>query len=945
LERFVTERDETAFEVLVWRHGPMVLALGQRVLHNPHDAEDVLQATFLTLVRKANSIGKGESLSSWLYKVAYRIALRAQARAAKTVASGQSVEDVAAPQGPDEVMWRELRPLLDAAIQRLPEKYRSAIVLCDLQGKSYREAAEQLGCAIGTISTRVTRARKLLRQRLARHLPAVSAGALAAALARQAAAMPAPLTASTVRAAALLVRATGGAAEVLSANLAELIEGANQAMLMNRFKLVLLLALAAGGVAVGAGLMARREPPPPAANPSRAEAAKPKTDKPAEAVTVRGRVLDPDGKPVKGARLYWPHVLKNPPRSEDDIEYPERGKSDAEGRFQFELPRSDIFSPKMSLIATAKGYGADWAQLPAGDAPAELTLRLVKDQAIQGRIVSTEGKPLAGIQVNIVTLGATADGKLDPFLTAWKREWGIASQQTPKRLFLPANQVLASVKTDKDGQFRVSGAGVERIAVLQVRGPGISQGSLYIVGRDGFDPAEINKTVLDRTSPEERQLRQPPLLYGPKLTYVAEPTRRIEGTIREVGSGKAVAGVRILANAGYNNSMQAVSDKEGKYRLDGMPKMKQYLLTALPPENSSWLRSGARIEDKEGLQPLAVDFTLARGIVVSGRVLDRITGKGVKSNIRFVPLPGNKFASKPGYDSFKYERLTSEVGGDGRYRLTVIPGLGVLMVQAHGGDRANGDQQVNPYLAADFDAKDREQVKITQNGGDRYFTDITNSLEFLTLNDAAMQNAVKVLDLAADAGTAKCDLFVQRGQTRTIRIEDGEGKPLTGATVAGVTVSWPITFVIPDATCTVFGLDAKKPRRLVFFHAERNLGGTLTVRGDEKEAPTVRLSLAGAATGRVLDRDGQPLAGVAVNLSSPDPIASDLYRHLALPRQGVRTDKDGRFRVGGIVPEVKFTLGITQGRTFFIGEPPIGARQVKPGATLDLGDVRVKPAR
>ena len=78
LARFVRDHDEAAFEVLVWRHGPMVLVVGQRVLHNPHDADDVLQATFLTLVRKAGSIGKGESLGSWLYKVAYRIALRAQ---------------------------------------------------------------------------------------------------------------------------------------------------------------------------------------------------------------------------------------------------------------------------------------------------------------------------------------------------------------------------------------------------------------------------------------------------------------------------------------------------------------------------------------------------------------------------------------------------------------------------------------------------------------------------------------------------------------------------------------------------------------------------------------------------------------------------------------------------------------------------------------------------
>src|SRR5579871_112652 len=112
LERFVRERDETAFEVLVWRHGPMVLALGQRLLHNPHDAEDVLQATFLTLVRKAGSISKRDSLGSWLYKVAYRLALRVQARTVRTRADGSAIEDVPAADNTEAADWRELRPFL-----------------------------------------------------------------------------------------------------------------------------------------------------------------------------------------------------------------------------------------------------------------------------------------------------------------------------------------------------------------------------------------------------------------------------------------------------------------------------------------------------------------------------------------------------------------------------------------------------------------------------------------------------------------------------------------------------------------------------------------------------------------------------------------------------------------------------------------------------------------
>ena len=940
LKRFVKEGEETAFEVLVWRHGPMVLGVGRRVLGNVHDAEDVLQATFLTLVRKAGSIGDGELLSSWLYKVAYRIALRVQARKAKMVTEDRRLEDVPAPEAADESGWRELRPLLDAAIQRLPEKYRTAIVLCELQGKTHREAAEQLGCAVGTVSTRVTRAREMLRKRLAHRGLALSIGVLSAALSQRAAsAMSGALTAAIVRAAARFA-GDGGTTGIVSASVAELIEGVNQAMWMTRYKLAALLILALGGVAVGFGVTGRRTEPCPATESSLAQAAQSPMEKPkTDAIAVRGRVLNPDGKPVEDARLYWPHLKRTPPRSEEDIEYPERAKTDAQGRFRFELPSGDIWGKdRVSLIATADGYGADWTLLPSGDSPAEVTLRLVKDLPMEGRIISTEGKPLAGIRVGIVSLATTPQGKLDAFLTAWKTEWQFASQQTPKRLFVPSNKVLPSATTDKDGRFRLGGGGIGRVAVLEVRGPAISQGSLWIVGREGFDPAEINKAVLDRVPAEMRLPGQPPQLYGPKLTYVAEPSRRMEGTVREVGSGKPVAGYTILCNLGPNNGRYATSDKEGRYQINGLSKIKQYVPIAEPPANSAWLRAGARVEDREGLQTLNVDFTVARGILVEGRILDRATGKGVRGGIRFVPLPHNKFAGKPGYDSYKYESLMHDSDPDGRYQLAIVPGPGVLMVQAHGSEKVNGGQSLNPYKQAEFDAKDREQVKTVENGDDRIFTAIDNRPEALSL-----QNAVKVVNFAADAGGATCDLFLERGKTMAVKIEDAEGKPLKGTTIAGLAASWPIVFPIENATCTVFALDPKKPRRVLFYHAERKLSGLLTLRGDEKQTPVARLKPTGSAMGRLLDRDGQPLSNANINLSGTDRFASELYRQIAPRRQAIRTDKDGRFRVEGIAPEVKFTLGIAKGRTSFVGEPRIGLRQVGSGETLELGEVRVKP--
>jgi RNA polymerase sigma factor (sigma-70 family) len=168
LGRFVRERDQGAFELLVWRHGPMVLGACRRVLRHEQDAEDAFQAAFLILARKAASIGKGESLGRWLNKVAYRAALRARQAARRCEAR---LDERPPPEversGPAELLaGQEMGAVLDEGINLLPEKYRVAFVLCYLEGKTNAEAAELLGCPKGTVLSRLARARERLRRRL-----------------------------------------------------------------------------------------------------------------------------------------------------------------------------------------------------------------------------------------------------------------------------------------------------------------------------------------------------------------------------------------------------------------------------------------------------------------------------------------------------------------------------------------------------------------------------------------------------------------------------------------------------------------------------------------------------------------------------------------------------------------------------------------------------------
>ena len=182
LEDYISRRDEAAFAALVRRHGPMVWGVCRRVLRNHHDAEDAFQATFLVLVRKAASIASRELLANWLYGVAHQTALKARATAAKRKGRERQVTEMPEPAVTEQDLWRDLQPLLDEELSRLPDKYRVVIVLCDLEGKTRKEAARQLGCPEGTVAGRLARARTMLAKRLARRGLALSGGALAAVL-------------------------------------------------------------------------------------------------------------------------------------------------------------------------------------------------------------------------------------------------------------------------------------------------------------------------------------------------------------------------------------------------------------------------------------------------------------------------------------------------------------------------------------------------------------------------------------------------------------------------------------------------------------------------------------------------------------------------------------------------------------------------------------------
>ena len=278
LERFLERRDEVAelaFAVLVERHGPMVLGVCRRIAGDPDDADDAFQATFLVLARRARSIRVEGSLGGWLFGVATRVATRARSDDRRRRLRERSGADRLEAGGSDAnlsgIERAEVQAMIAREIAGLPARFQAAVLLCDLEGTSCEEAARRLGWPVGTVKSRLSRARARLRDRLTRRGLTPSDLSIVTALWRAA---PAPsLVASTTRAALVLISGPLTTAGIVPVAVATLTQGVLRTMIHTKLKLAAasLLLVATGSAA----LLGQVSPPggagnsfyPPASSP------------------------------------------------------------------------------------------------------------------------------------------------------------------------------------------------------------------------------------------------------------------------------------------------------------------------------------------------------------------------------------------------------------------------------------------------------------------------------------------------------------------------------------------------------------------------------------------------------------------------------------------------------------------------------------------------------
>lgn len=256
LGAFVTDRDPEAFAGLVRRHGPMVLGVCRRVVGDAHAAEDSFQAVFIVLARRAAAVRPREQVGNWLYGVAYRTALKARAVLARRRSREKQVGAMPEPAAkPPPDVWADLQPVIDEELNRLPDKLRVPVVLCDLEGRPQRQVAAQLKVPPATLATRLAAARRVLAARLTKRGVALSGGALAAVLGERAsAAVVPPLTHAVVQTAEAVALGVPPASPLVSAHAVQLSEGVMRMMLVAKLKAVCVTAVSVLAVTGGLGL-------------------------------------------------------------------------------------------------------------------------------------------------------------------------------------------------------------------------------------------------------------------------------------------------------------------------------------------------------------------------------------------------------------------------------------------------------------------------------------------------------------------------------------------------------------------------------------------------------------------------------------------------------------------------------------------------------------------
>ena len=624
-------------------------------------------------------------------------------------------------------------------------------MLCYLQELTYEQAAQELRWTVPALRCRLAKARERLRGRLSRRgMGTIGAGAALATWldARPASAgVPSAWTHAAVRA------ATSGASASIPAT--ALTARILVAMSWTRLREAVTIALTLGAVlSIGVFAMNQGRPEPdrppmsPKADPPRSAIA-PAPAAPRGTAEVRGRVIDPAGKPVAGASVA--------------MDSGQSAVSGSDGRYTLVAPRDvlETFAKAETedppyLVTTAPGYGPGWAEAAdRSGALKDVTVRLaVDDLPIEGRILDLEGRPVAGAEVATSTLYDPPGGDLTPWIESMK-----ANPTGPNGWDLKGISFSISQTTGPDGRFRLDGLGRERVVMFTVSGPTIALTRSFAMTKDA-PPIHASNTHINGP----RRM----VFHGVRFDFAVEPCKPVLGTVRDLDTGAPLAGVRVNGmvykerDKVYYDEIESTTDDQGRYRLTGMSKAKEYRLFLFPGKgqpycNASFVKPAAT----PGFEPATIDLRLKRGLLVRGRVTDKVTGMPVKeASVASFAMRDNPHVNE--YPGFR-EGYATTVGSDedGRFAIAVLPGRGMLAVRA-------GSQYLSGVGAAAIREQGSKSLPV-----------------YPASRSAGNYNLVSMFNAAVGAEPVTLNLQVDPGRALSVTVVDPDGKPVSGYLVSG----------------------------------------------------------------------------------------------------------------------------------------------------------------
>jgi RNA polymerase sigma factor (sigma-70 family) len=630
LDRFLArgaDDAEDAFAALVHRHGPMVRGVCRRMLPTSHDAEDAFQATFLVLARRAASIGRREQLGRWLYGVAVRTAKEARRLAARQRAIERQMMSVSTfesepPDDQDDVVL-----LLDEELSRLPERYRSALIACELEGKSRREAAGQLGIPEGTLSTYLARGRKRLHERLLRRGVTLGVGPIAGLSPPSLeTAIPERLLEPTIRT-AMGQAAGSGTAGTLSQTVSTLAERVIKMMFLARLTL-LVAAFMTASTAITAVVLAW---PALAAAPAIEDP--PRVGKDDQA----GRVVDKTGMAVADVQVWaiggrWGERVTIATATTD-----RQGRYVLPGAWAHEAAKA-LGDERLWLFARARdgrvGWLANCGREELVRQGADVELQLVSE--VRGRVTDQDGRPIVGAAI-----------AAEEF---WKpTEAGFSELME----LVPEMAAAYAAHTAADGSFALKA---------------IPQGSMVEVKitPQGREPARIAWNTTQ-----------------PGAIMLDHRLGRIKGRLKPTDAGGFTGQMRVYVNLEgrrgraaqgpvwlrYQSGMEA--SKDGSFQFDGLPPG-GYTVNASAEKDTPFIAKAVGDIAVEPNGEATVEVPLERLVTLTGRVIDAQTGKGVANiTVASYHIDNNSLG----------EMRSAQTDAEGRYSVLAQPGT----VRIHAG--------------------------------------------------------------------------------------------------------------------------------------------------------------------------------------------------------------------------------------------------------------------